>query len=177
MTQHTVHLNVSTVRNELKEKLKNLKKFEQSEEFTKIKEDCEKETKKLEKSIRKVLKERRVKTEKHEAVYSELDLMIMNQCFLEELQKKSKDKTFLSEIDENIVALESHLFLQSGNFDFCVYSELDAVKHKYKLNMGIEHTVKQMITKYELQEKELDVDQATNAYAQPKSEPLGEMEV
>lgn len=33
-----------------------------------------------------------------------------------------------------------------------------------------------MITKYELQEKDVDVDQATNAYATPKSEPIGEIE-
>ena len=43
--------------------------------------------------------------------------------------------------------------------------------------MGIEHTIKQMITKYELQEKDVDVDQATNAYAAPKSQPIGEIEV
>ena len=172
-----IKVTASTIRNELQEKLKNLKKFEASEEFQTIKDYCEGETKKLEKEIHKLLKTRRSKTEKHEAIFSELDLMIKNQMFLEKLQSMSKDKTFLEEVSENIVALESHLFLQSGNFDFCVYSELDGLKHEYKLHMGIEHTVKQMINKYELQEKEVDVDQETNAYATPKSQPIGEIEV
>jgi hypothetical protein len=163
-----IKLDASMIRNEIQEKLKNLKKFEASEEFTAIKEYCSKEVEKLEKQIRKELKTRRTKTEKHEAIFSELDLMIKNQEFLEMLQSKSKDKAFLKEISDNIEALESHLFLQSGNFDFCVYSELDGLKHEYKLNMGIEHTVKQMITKYELQDKEIDLESSTNAYAAPK---------
>jgi len=165
-----IKLDASTTRNELQEKLKNLKKFEASEEFTKIKEYYSKKSEITEKWIREVLMDRRSKTEKHEAIFSELDLMIKNQMFLENLQSMSTDKTFLAEIAENIVALESHLFLQSGNFDFCIYSKLDGLKHEYKLYMGIEHTVKQMITKYELQENEVDVDQSTNAYAAPKSQ-------
>lgn len=176
MATHTIHLNEATVRNELQEKLKNLKKFEVSEEFTAIKEVCKEKTGEFEKVIRKMLSDRREKKKKHEAIYSELDLMIANQMFLEVLKSMSNDKTFLGEVEENIVALESHLFLQSGNFDFCVYSELDRVKHLYKLHMGIEHTVKQMITKYELQEKDIDVDNITNAYAAPKSQPIGEVE-
>lgn len=163
-----IKLDASMIRNEIQEKLKNLKKFEASDEFTSIKEYCSKEVDKLEKKIRFALKARRLKVDKHEAVFSELDLMIKNQEFLEMLKSKSKDKAFLKEIEENIEALESHLFLQSGNFDFCVYSGLDGLKHEYKLNMGIEHTVKQMITKYELQDKDVDINQATNAYAEPK---------
>lgn len=164
-----IKIDTSIIRNEIQEKLKALKKFEASEEFTAIKEYCSSEVDKLEKKIRNELKDRRSKTEKHEAIFSELDLMIKNQEFLETLRSKSKDKAFIKEIDDNIEALESHLFLQSGNFDFCVYSGLDGLKHEYKLNMGIEHTVKQMINKYELQEKEVDLNQATNAYAEHKS--------
>ena len=163
-----IKIDASTIRNEIQEKLKSLKKFEASDEFTAIKEYCAKEVGKLEKVIRKELKARRSKTEKHEAIFSELDLMIKNQIFLEMLKSKATDKAFIKEVNENIEALETHLFLQSGNFDFCVYSELDGIKHEYKLNMGVEDAVKQMITKYELQDKEVDLDASTNAYADPK---------
>lgn len=113
MAHHEVHLNVSTVRNELQEKLKNLKKFEASEEFTKIKAFCTEATQEYEKVIRKLLKARRNKKTGHKAIYSELDLFICNQVFLEGLLEMSKDKSFKQEIQENITNLESHLFLQS----------------------------------------------------------------
>lgn len=159
ITQETIH-------NEIKEKLKNLKKFEQSEEFKQIKDFCDKEAKKTEKVIEKELKDRTKKEKWHEAIYSELDFMVKNKEFLELIEKKAKDKTFLEEIKENIEAVKSHLYLQTANnFDFCVYSKLDWIKYDYKLLLWIEHNVKQMITKYELQEQKVDVNSTLNAYS------------
>ena len=178
MPKHTIHIDASTLRNETQEKLKALKKFEASEEFASIKEYCTGEVESLEKEIRGELAKRRenlIDPVAREPLFSELDLFLLNQQFLETLKSKSTNKDFIKEIDENIEALESHLFLQSGNFDFCVYSKLDSLKHAYKLHLGIENEVKQMITKYELQDKDIDLNQSTNAYAEP-TKPIGEIE-
>lgn len=168
---HTITLTQESIRNELKEKLKNLQKFEQSEEFAKIKEFCDKEAKKLEKVIEKEIKDRLNKEEWHKIIYSELDFMIKNKEFLELILKKATDKTFVDEVKENIENVKSHLYLQTGwNYDFCVYSKLDSIKYDYKLFLWIEHNVKQMITRCELQDKEIDVNPTINAYSDtPKS--------
>jgi len=171
MPKHEIHIDASTLRNEIQEKLKALKKFEASEEFASIKEYCNEQVEKLEVEIRAELQKRRenlISPEKREPLFSELDLMLLNQQFLEVLKSKATDKNFIKEVEENIVNLESHLFIRIDNFDFCVYSKLDTLKHCYKLNMGVENAVKQMITKYELQDKEVDLDSSTNAYAEPK---------
>lgn len=162
---NTITLTQESIHNEVKEKLKNLKKFEQSEEYTKLKKYCEWETERYEKLIWLALGNRANKTEKHELIYSELDFMLFSKDFLEVLQKKVKDKSFLEELKESLEAIKSHLYLQTaGNFDFCIYSEIDWLKQRYKLYMWIEQTVKQMITKYELQEKDVDVNSTINAY-------------
>jgi hypothetical protein len=171
MAKHEIHIDASTLRNEIQEKLKALKKFEASEEFTAIKEYCTKQVETLEVDIRAELQKRcdnLVSPIAREPLFSELDLFLLNRLFLEMIKSKSTSKDFIKEVDENIEALESHLFLQSGNFDFAVYSKLDSLKHAYKLHLGVESAVKQMITKYELQDKEVDLNQATNAYAEPK---------
>lgn len=166
-----IKIDASTLLNEVQEKLKHLKKYEASEEFASIKEYCNEQVEKLEIEIREELAKRRenlISPVAREPFYSELDLMILNQKFLEMLKEKSTDENFIKEVDENIEALESHLFLQMGNYDFAVYSKLDSLKHAYKLHLGIENAMKQMITKYELQDKKVDLDSSTNAYAEPK---------
>lgn len=171
MPKHEIHIDASSLRNEIQEKLKALKKFETSEEFTAIKEYCTGQVESLEVVIREELKNRvenLINPVAREPLFSELDLFLLNKQFLETLKEKSINKDFIKEIDDNIEALESHLFLQSGNFDFCIYSKLDSLKHAYKLHLGVENEVKQMITKYELQDKDVDLNKSTNAYAEPK---------
>lgn len=166
-----IKLDASTLVNETQDKLKNLKKYEASEEFAAIKVYCNEQVEKLEVEIREELAKRRenlISPVAREPLFSELDLFLLNQKFLETIKDKATDLNFIKEVDENIEALESHLFLQSGNFDFAVYSKLDSLKHSYKLHLGIENAMKQMITKYELQDKKVDLDSSTNAYAEPK---------
>ena len=165
MVNHTITLTQESIHNELKDKLKNLQKFEQSEEFKNIKKYCDVKVSEYEKKIESEVEKRKTKTKEHKAIFSELDLMLFNLMFLEDIQLEIKDKTVLSELKESIEAVKSHIYLQTNNFDFCIYSELDWIKHNYKLYMWFEMTIKQMITKYELQEKEVDVNSSLNAYS------------
>jgi hypothetical protein len=155
----------STTRNEIQEKLKMLKKYEVSDEFGVIKAYCVAKGEQTEKDIREDLKLRLNKKEAHVAKYSELDFMVLDREFLLEIKAKSKNKEFIEEIDANITNIESHLVLQDEvKFDICVYSELGYKKRLYKLYLSFENTVKQMIAKYELQEKEVDMESSTNPY-------------
>lgn len=158
-------IDASTPRNEIQEKLKMLKKYEASAEFTKIKDYCVAKGEETEKAIRKDLKYRLEKSEPHVAMYSELDFMVLDREFLLEIKAKSKNKEFIEEIDTNIINIESHLVLQDEvKFDICVHSELAYKKRQYKLYLSFENTVKQMIDKYELEEKGIDMEATTNPY-------------
>jgi len=172
----TIVLNQATIRNEIQEKLKNLQKFKQSDDFLKIKAHCEAKVETLSVLIESLLKDRVVKTEKHETIYSELDFMIKGREFVEEITAMTKNKAFNQESLEQLENIKSHLYLQAGNFDYCVYSLLDGVKHQYKLYLGIEESVNRMITKYEMQDKDIDIDHLTNPYDEVK-EALGNIEV
>ena len=116
MPKHEIHIDASTLRNEVQEKLKALKKFEASEEFVAIKEYCTGEVESLEVEIRAELQKRRenlVTPVAREPLFSELDLLLLNQQFLEMLKDKSTNTDFIKEVEDNIVNLESHLFLKS----------------------------------------------------------------
>lgn len=158
-------IDASTQRNEIQEKLKMLKKYEASTEFAKIKEYCVTKGEETEKEIRSDLTLRLNKWEAHVAKYSELDFMVLDREFLNEISKQSKSKEFIAEIDTNIENIETHLILQDEvKFDICVHSELAYKKRKYKLYLSFENTVKQMIDKYEAEEKGIDMEATTNPY-------------
>lgn len=168
-----IKLDASTMRNELKEKLKNLQKYKVSEEFAKIKEYCESKVDVVHDEIATLLEEREVKAEKHNEIYSDLDFMLLDKKYLEYIMSLAKDKTFIGELKDGIDNIISHVYLKSDvNFDICVHSQLSYVKRQYKLYMGIEHTIDEMITRYELQEKEINLENTTNAYATPQSGSL-----
>jgi len=99
MPKHEIHIDASTLRNEIQEKLKALKKFEASEEFTAIKDVYSKEIDVLEEEYEKELEKRNSKKKSHDIIYSDLDRYLLQKKYLESIVEKTTCKEYIDELN------------------------------------------------------------------------------
>lgn len=186
----TITLTQESIRDEIKEKLKNLQKYEQSEEFEKIKNYCEWQVELLTPKYEEELENRRNKKKAHDIIYSEFDKYLLHHEFLTKVSEMSTNKDYKEVLAEDIEQLNNNLkfridfskekmqlwwefLLRPDTFDKPLYSKLDYIKLNIMFNMWVWEDLKKYITNYELQDKEI-VMQETNAYSNetPKSEQI-----
>lgn len=153
-------LNKESLIQEQKNKLKSLKKYESSEEFTNI---CKEYDNRAEEYQDKIDEELKKRWSKHrDPIYSELDMMVLRRELNEIFRDDVSNEDLKSKISENIMAITSHIILQSP--DYQTFSKIEYYRECYKFYLWIKASLKNLIDSLELQEKEINIDDKFNAY-------------
>lgn len=182
----TITLTQESIHNEIKEKLKNLQKYEQSDEFAGIKSYCEWIVDWFEVKYKEEKEKRKAKKKAHDIIYSEFDKYQLHLDFLTTISDMSTNKDYKECLADDIEQLNNNLkfridfnkekmqlwweyLLRPDTFDKPIYSKLDYIKLNIMFNMWVWEDIKKYISNYEVQDKEI-IMQETNAYSEtPKS--------